>query len=102
MNCTPGASNLFVSGEWFDAIVCWLTGGLDPTLSVVIPTFMFGAILSSYFIVGSSPIIPAVISIIFAGVLFVSFPASATTLIMLLVLFALAGGMLLTSWRLAG
>ena len=100
VNCIDGAADMFVDGQWTDAAYCWLSAGGDPTLSVVLPLFMYGIILLSYFIVGESPLIPSVVSLILAGVIFQSFPATATTIIGVAVLFTLAIGGLALTWRL--
>lgn len=98
-NCAIGASELFVSGEWMDAMFCWLTNGGDPTLAVVIPLFFYGTVLTSYFTVGSSPLIPAVVSLILAGVIFSAFPATAITIIGVTVLLITTIGGLALTWR---
>ena len=98
-DCAIGAADLFVSGEWMDAVYCWLTSGGDPALSVVIPLFVYGTVLASYFTVGSSPLIPAVVSLILAGVIFSAFPASAITIIGVTVLVITAIGGLALTWR---
>lgn len=99
MACEIEAGELFADGEWFEAIQCWLTAGADPTLSVVVPSVLYGTILVAYFIVGSSPLIPVVISIILAGVIFVAFPAGAMQIVVITILSVLAIGGLVLTWR---
>jgi len=98
--CATDPAAQFVAGEWLNAVSCWLTGGGNPTLAVVMPLFMFGSVLVSMFIVGDSPLIPAVVSIIFAGVIFTAFPANAVTIVGVTVLFVVAIGGLALTWRL--
>jgi len=100
INCFDGASQMFLDGQFTDAAYCWLTSGGDPTLTVVLPLFMYGAVLTAYFIVGESPVIPSVVSIILAGVIFQSFPATGLTLVGVAVLFTLGIGGLALTWRL--
>ncbi|GAA1391875.1 hypothetical protein GCM10009661_84490 [Catellatospora chokoriensis] len=99
-DCAQGLRDLFASGDWMDAAYCFLTGGGDPVLTVMVPLVIYSTILLAYFIVGSSPLLPSVVSIILAGVIFSAFPATATTLVALSALVVLSiGGMALT-WRL--
>ena len=100
LNCTGDPAGMFVGGEWMDAIACWLTVGGDPALAVVMPLFIYGAILIAFFIVGQSPLIPSVVSIILAGVIFAAFPASGVTIIGVTTLFVVAIGGLALTWRL--
>ncbi len=95
----PNAGDLFVQGEWFQAIQCWLTAGGDPTLTLIIPSVIYGTVLVGYFIVGSSPLIPVVVSIILAGVIFVSFPAGALQIVVITMLTVLSIGGLVLTWR---
>lgn len=99
MTCSTAAADMFVSGSWFDAIVCWLTAGGDPTLQVVMPTFLYGAVLLSMFVVGQSIIMPVVISLILGGVIFVAFPANALTLLIMAVLLTLSIAGTVVTWR---
>jgi hypothetical protein len=100
MACSAGGTELFVAGEWQEAIVCFLTGSGDPTLQVVVPVFIFGSVMVSYFAIGESPIIPAVVSIVLAGVLFASFPANVLTIVGIAVLLMVTVGGLALTWRL--
>jgi len=95
----PNAGDMFVSGDWFGAIQCWLTAGGDPTMSIVVPSMIYGTVLVGYFIVGSSPLIPVVVSIILAGVIFVSFPAGAMQIVIITMLTVLSIGGLVLTWR---
>ena len=98
-NCTD-AAEMFKEGEWMDAVACWLTAGGDPALTVVVPSLIYGTVLMGYFIVGKSPIIPVIVSIILAGVIFAAFPASAMTILLIAILVTMSvAGMVLT-WRL--
>ena len=98
--CYADPAGMFSDGEWFDALYCWLTAGGDPALAVAMPVLIYGTVLTGYFIVGSSPIIPVVMSLILAGVIFVTFPASALTILIVTILVVMsAAGMALT-WRL--
>lgn len=99
MACETEAADLFVEGEWFQSIQCWLTAGGDPTMSVIVPSVIWGTLLIAYFIVGSSPLIPVVISLIFAGIIFVAMPGAALQIAIITIITVLAvGGMVLT-WR---
>jgi len=100
ISCYDDASQIFLDGGFTDAAYCWLTAGGDPTLTVVLPLFMYGTVLLSYFVVGESPVIPSVVSIILAGVIFQSFPATGLTLVGVAVLFTLGIGGLALTWRL--
>lgn len=90
---------MLMDGQWMDAIVCFHTAGNDPTLSVVVPTAVYGVLLVSLFIYSSSVVMPVVVSVILAGVLFVAFPAGAVTLVVLAILFILAAGGQALVWR---
>lgn len=93
------AGDLFVEGEWFKAMQTFFTTGGDPTLQMLVPAVIYSTILVGYFIVGSSPLIPVVITIIFAGVIFVGFPASALQIIVLTLITTLAVAGLVMTWR---
>ena len=100
MTCTDTIANLFQSGEWMDAVYCWLTNGGDPTLTIIIPTLIYGTVLTAMFIVGQSPIMPVITSIILAGVVFAAFPATGLTIALITIMLTLSvAGMVLT-WRL--
>jgi hypothetical protein len=89
---------MLVAGEWMDAVVCFTTGSGDPTLTLIVPTMMYSVILLGLYIVGESPVIPVVISIIMAGVIFTAFPTNATSIVLIVIIFVLAiGGFLLTN-----
>ena len=97
--CTSNGSELFRSGEFMQSMACFFTQGGDPTLSVAVPLFMWAAILLAFYIATGSLVMPAVIGIIFAGVIFVSLPASATTIALVAILTLLSLGGLLLSLR---
>ena len=99
MTCPQDPPDLFSDGEWFDAVVCWLTAGGDPALQIVIPSLIYGTILIGLFIVGSSPLIPTVVSIILAGVIFVTFPASAMQIVVIGILLMISLAGLVLTWR---
>jgi hypothetical protein len=90
---------MLVNGDWMDAVVCFLTNGGDPTMQVLAPTAVYGSILLGMFIFSSSAVIPIVVSIILAGVIFAAFPANAVTVIVIMILFGLAAGGQALSWR---
>ncbi len=60
---------------------------------------IYGTVLVGYLIVGSSPLIPVVVSIILAGVIFVSFPAGALQIVVITMLTVLSIGGLVLTWR---
>lgn len=99
MACETQAQEMFLAGDWFDAIQCWLTAGGEPTLTVVIPSVIYGAILVSYFIVGSSPLIPVVVSLILGGVVLVVLPGAALQIAVMTVISVLAIGGTVLTWR---
>lgn len=99
MSCTNEVGQMFAEGDWFDAVVCWLTMGGDPTLSVVMPSFIYGALLIAMFITTQSPLMPVIFSLILGGVIFVVFPANALTLIVLTVMFTFAMVATAATWR---
>jgi len=68
-------------------------------LTLIIPSVIYGTVLVGYFIVGSSPLIPVVVSIILAGVIFVSFPAGALQIVVITMLTVLSIGGLVLTWR---
>lgn len=100
MTCATDVGQMFADGQWFDAVQCWLTAGGDPTLSVVMPSFIYGAILISMFITTQSALMPVVISLILGGVIFAVFPANALTLLVMTVLLALSLAATAATWRL--
>ena len=100
MSCTDDVGQMFANGEWLDAVYCWLTMGGDPTLSVVMPSFVYGALLIATFITTQSPLMPVVYSLILGGVIFVVFPANALTLVVLTVMFTFAAVATAATWRL--
>lgn len=100
MSCSTDVAEMFTNGEWLDAVICWLTAGGDPTLSVVMPTAVYGIILLSLYVVGQSLIIPVVLSLLLGGVIFAAFPANALTLIVMAVMFTLSVGATVATWRL--
>lgn len=98
-SCYADSAQMFVDGEWLDAIYCWLTSGGDPTLTVVVPTLIYGVVLVGMFVVGQSPVMPVVVSIILAGVIFAAFPASGITVILISIMLMLSIGGTLLTWR---
>ena len=100
MTCGDDVGDMLTRGEWFDAVQCWLTMGGDPTLTVVMPSFIYGALLIATFITTQSPLMPVVYSLILGGVIFVAFPANALTLIVLTVMFTFATVATAATWRL--
>ena len=95
----PNAGEMCANGDWFEAIQCWLTAGGDPALQVVVPSAIYGTILMSYFIVGSSPLIPVVISVIFAGIMFAAFPGAGLQIVVITILTVLAVAGVVLTWR---
>lgn len=93
------ARELFVDGKWFEAIQTWLTAGNDPVLAIVVPSVIFGTMLVAYFIVGQSPLIPVVLSIIFSGVMFTSMPGSALQIIVITLITTLTVAGMVMTWR---
>jgi len=91
--------DMLINGDWMDAVICFLTASGDPTMQIVAPTAIYGAILLGMFIFSDSAVMPMVVSIILAGVIFAAFPANAITLIVLMVMFGLAAGGQALSWR---
>jgi len=82
-----------------DSVICFLTNSGDPTMSVLAPTAIYGGILLSMFIFASSAVIPIIVSIILAGVIFVAFPANAVTVIVLAMITLLAAAGQALVWR---
>lgn len=68
-------------------------------MSVLAPTAIYGGILLSMFIFASSAVIPIIVSIILAGVIFVAFPANAVTVIVLAIITLLAAAGQALVWR---
>lgn len=83
-----------------DAIFCWMTNSGDPTLSIVVPTLIYGSILTGMFITTSSPLMPVVVSIILAGIIFAAFPATGLTIALITIMLVLSAGGLVLTWRL--
>lgn len=98
MSC-QNKQDMLTGGEWMDAVICFLTASNDPTMQVLAPTAIYGGILLALFTFSSSAVIPIVVSIILAGVIFAAFPANAVTLIILMALFGLAAAGQALSWR---
>jgi len=90
---------MLVDGQFMDAIICFLTGGGDPLLEVLVPTAVYGSILLSMFIFGSSVLMPVIVSIILGGVIVAVFPATATTIVILAVMGTLAAAGQALVWR---
>ena len=90
---------MLVDGQFMDSIICFLTGGGDPLLEVLVPTAVYGTILLSMFIFGSSVLMPVVVSIILGGVIVAVFPATATTIVILAVMGTLAAAGQALVWR---
>ena len=90
---------MLIDGQWLDAIQQFFTGGGDPTLQVVMPTALYGGLLLALFTTSSSSVLPTVVSIILAGVIFTAFPATAVTVVLILVLFTIAVGGQVLTWR---
>jgi hypothetical protein len=88
-----------INGNWIDAIVTVLTNGNDPTLSVIVPTAIYGTVLLSLFIYSSSVAMPVVVAIILGGVLLAAFPSGAATVVVIATLFVLAAGGQVLTWR---
>ena len=82
--------DMLMDGQWLQVVQDFLTAGGDPSLEILMPTAIYGAILLSLYIYSSSLVIPMVLSVIFAGVLFAVFPPTAANLVMLGILFAMA------------
>ena len=99
MSCYETPADMFADGDWMDAVVCWLTAGGDPALMVVVPMAIYGTVLGAMFIVGGSPLIPTVISIILAGVIFTAFPANAVTIVAVTIMLMLSVGGTMLTWR---
>lgn len=99
MTCTDSLADLFSSGEWSDAVYCWLTNSGDPVLAVMVPTLIYGVILTSMFIVGQSVVMPVVISIILAGVIFATFPATGLTIAVITIMFTMTVAGTVLTWR---
>ena len=100
MTCYDDAAQMFVEGEWMDAVYCWLTSGGDPTLTVVVPTLIYGVVLMAFFIVGESPIMPIVMTLILGGIIFAAFPANALTILVVAVMFTISVAATVATWRL--
>jgi len=92
-------AQMLMDGDWGEAIICFLTAGQDPTLMMVVPTAIYGMLLVSLFIYGLSGVMPAVVSIILAGVIVAAFPAPAVSIVVMMVMFLLAAGGQVLVWR---
>lgn len=99
MSCSQPASDMFVDGQWLEAIVCWMTAGGDPGLMVLMPMLVYGTILTAYFVVGGSPLIPVVVSIILSGVIFSSFPPGALRIALIVIILVPSIAGLVLTWR---
>ena len=86
--------------RFLDAIMHFLTAGGNEALSVVMPTFIYGVIMTAFFAVGRSPIIPVVLSIIFAAGVWATVPAGAAKIIGIAVLGIVSVAGLALQWRL--
>lgn len=99
MTCPTDLQTMFRNGDFMDSIICFLTANGDPTLMVLVPTAIYGSVLLAMFIFAQSALIPIVISIILAGVLFVAFPSGAVTVVLLAMLFLIAAAGQALTWR---
>ena len=90
---------LLQDGDWLEAVQWFLTDGGDPTLQIVMPTAIYGGVLLGMFVYSSSVVLPMTISIILGGVILTAFPANALTIVVLALLFTLAGAGQLLTWR---
>ena len=100
MSASPDdVQDLLTDFAWLEAIMEFLTAGGSETLSIVMPSFIYGVLMVGYFTIGRSPIMPVVLSIIFAGVVFAFVPTAVGTIVGIAVLGALATGGLILMWR---
>jgi hypothetical protein len=98
MSCT-GLQDQFANGEFLNSILQFLTGCGDPTLQVLVPGALYGSVLLAMFIFGQSALMPMVVSIILAGVIFVTFPTSGVTVVLLGMMFLIAAAGQALTWR---
>lgn len=91
--------DMLLEFRWLDAVVEFLTGGGSETLAIVMPSMLYGSVMAGYFVVGRSPIIPVVLSIVFAALVFAYIPSAIGQIVGLAVLGMLATGGLILMWR---
>lgn len=101
MPCQGPIREIFFEGEWFHAAWCFFTSGGDPAMQVFASTAIFGTMLLGLYITSQSLLLPAVVSIILAGVIFAMFPASGVSLVLILLLLLFGVGGTLITWQLS-
>lgn len=95
------ALDIFIDGWFVRGWECTMAGG-DGGVLLVLTMMIYAAISLSLFITTGSLAIPAVLAVLFAGVIFVALPATAVNLALVALLLVLAVGGLLLNSRIGG
>jgi hypothetical protein len=93
--------DFFVDGWFIKGWQCTMAGG-DSGLMLVLGLIIYAAISLALFISTGSLAIPSVLGIIFAGIIFISLPATAVNLALITLVLAISVGGLLVTLRLGG
>lgn len=85
------ARRAITSGEFWEGMKCVFTGG-DPALELALASLIFGGLGFATFVKTGSPVMPVVLAIMFAGVIFGTLPAQFANFGIVVLLLALGVG----------
>jgi len=94
----PTLARLFGAGEFVDGWLCSMTGG-DAVTMLFLFGVVFGGIELSLFVSTRSVVTPAIVAILFGGVIFTLVPATLTNLALVAILLLLGALGLLVAFR---
>lgn len=90
--------DLFIDGWFVQGWSCAMTGG-DQTTELLFMLITFAAVGVSLFVTTGSLIIPSILGLLLAGMLFAVLPATAINVAMIVLLLVLSAGGLLVVYR---
>ena len=99
MSCPEDLQQGLLDGRWLDSMRCVYTGG-DPTMELVVPMFVYGAVMIALYRSSGTIAMPTVVGIIFAGVMLAALPATAMTLVTVALVLTVSVGAFLIARRL--
>lgn len=80
--------SLFIEGWFIRGWQCTMTGGNESTL-LLLTLMIYGGVGAALFISTGSMLIPVVLSVLLAGILFVTLPATAANLVTIALLLTI-------------
>lgn len=103
LNCESFDSlrEFFVEGHPMTGWDCAMTGG-DPQLQLLFGAMLFGSVGLSLFITTGSLVIPSVLAILFAGVIFALLPPTVVNLLLVALLLSLSAAGFIFQSRIGG